>query len=475
MRLQAKLTAYTILLLAILILVATYLGVRRETQGILIQMEKDGVALARSYALSAENAMMVRAGLGRITGEASRSRGIAYLKIVDKRYRVIGHTDVRQIDRYSHDPLITRALRSSVTVVDRGDSALTAISRAEKGEEVFRVVIPLVILNTVAGALEIGLDMDGISEALARTRQYALIVAVIALLLGSVLVWLFARSITQPITVLAEATRRVSAGDLDHEIRSTARDEIGLLANSFNEMTRNLRAFREMQRKIHETDKLASIGELSVGVAHEVRNPLGAIKTCAQFLEDKLHAEDGKRKFAQIIIREAERLNQLIEQLLNFARPTRADFQYTDVNALIEEVLVLVRLKADSLRIAIEGQYDEALPRIFADGKRLEQAFLNIMFNALDATPEGGRVLVETEFAPEAGRILISFSDTGEGIPPDKLDKVFTPFYTTRKSGTGLGLAIVQQIIAEHGGTIDVESEVGRGTKFTISLPIEHA
>ncbi|MGE5583887.1 MAG: ATP-binding protein [Bacillota bacterium] len=605
--LQTQMIISIVLMLSILMIVTTYAGIKRESQGIFEQMQKDGIALAKSYALSVENALLLKAGLGRITGEASRTVGIKYLKIMDQNQKVIGHTNVAHIYDRENDPLYRQALGTPINAIERGNSPITVVQKGENGDDTYRVIVPLVILDSVVGVLEIGLDMASISEAIQRTNNQSLIISIVAFLFSGVFVWFFAHSLTRPIRNLVDAVERVAAGDLGQEIKVTGRDEIGHLALSFNYMTKRLKEYtgnlkrtnaqleadaaiieklrsynenilnsinpgvltvdlsgeittlnnagerilqidketvtgkrieqvfssgdpvgsflkealsslevyqgreitvndeskemllvfntallyeknselvgiaftfeditemRQLQVRINESEKLAAMGGLAVGIAHEVRNPLGAIKTCAQFLNDKFEPEDARSKFPPIIIRETERLDQLIERLLDFTRPAEKDLQYEDLNKLIDNVATLATLKVNDQKLAVKKEYDDNLPRLFADAKRLQQAFLNIMLNAIDAMPSGGQLGIKTLYDDENRRIKIEISDTGEGIPPEKVAKIFNPFFSTRVKGTGLGLAIVQQIILEHNGTITVQSKVGEGTTFTIYLPL---
>lgn len=606
--LQTRMVFFVVLLLSLLMLVTTYTGIQRESQGIMNQMQTDGIALAKSYALSAENALLLRrAGLGRVTGEASRTKGIKYLKIIDENLQIIGHTDVSRINTIDPDPLYRKALQTPITAVDQGRKPLTLISKDLSGENIFRVIIPLVTLDRVRGVLEIGLDMTEITAAMQRTNTQSLLIALAAFGCGGIFIWFFARSLMRPIRELVNAAERVAAGDLDYEIEVAGKDEIGHLALSFNYMTGRLREFtdnlirinaeleadaalieklrifnenilnsitpgvltldldgyittlnnaglnilqlgktgviarriaevfdvgdplreflegtltsgmvcqekelnisgndarelwlslktaflydqyaqivgyavtfedvtevRQLQRRIHESEKMAAMGGLAAGIAHEVRNPLGAIKTSAQFLEDKFTPHDELRRFSQLIIREVERLDCLVERLLNFTRPGERDFQYEEINELIDNVVTLATLKVTNANLKIVKEFSPVLPRIFVDAKRLSQAFLNIILNAMDAMSGGGRLTIRTVSETENERLRIEFSDTGEGIPPEQINKIFDPFFTTRTKGTGLGLAIVQQIILEHNGTINVQSNPGEGTTISIILP----
>ncbi|MGE5586602.1 MAG: ATP-binding protein [Clostridia bacterium] len=666
--LQARIILYLVPLLAVLICAVTMLGMGMIRRGIIEQMQRDGVALARSYALSAENAIILGSGLGRVTGEASRSSGVRYLKIVDDRGVVIAHTDVSAIGKRDVDPWVEEALTGPITAVQVGSRPISGMSRAEGdagGDQVFRVVVPLVVLDSVVGALDLGLDTAGVLEALGQSARQSLAVAAVGLVFGALYAWFFARIFTRPIGRLAHAADMIAGGDLDQEVALDSGDEIGRLAFSFNRMARSLKEYmgnlrranaeiearaetiqklmgytedilanipagvitvdldgkvtvanaaarkllagatgatratrsaragdvigetcvavaagrgavagvskavemppgsdagpaghepgvtgiigthyreafaatpaivaliddalsqgrtrrgcettvpisgvsvalvasssvlldrsqkplgvavtfedvtelRELQRQVHEAAKLAAVGELSAGLAHEVRNPLGAIKACSQFLEDRVPEDESLRRFTRILVREVDRLDHLVERLLGFARPRESDMQYVDVHEILDRMVSLVGLKARQARVEVVRRYQPDLPGVFADPEKLQQAFLNIMLNAIDAMPRGGVLAVATATCggPEqaaSSRVRIDFRDTGVGIPPDQLDKVFTPFFTTRERGTGLGLAIARRVVSEHGGEITVESMPGVGTAFSIFLPV---
>jgi signal transduction histidine kinase len=472
--LQTRLVIHILLLLSLVMIITTFVGIRRESRGLLQQMEKDGVALARSYGISVENALLLGgAGLSRVTGVAGRTRGLNYLMVVDTTNTVIGHTDRRMIGSVVQgDGLLNQALHAPITALEKGRTPISQTSKSPSGERIFRAVIPLVTLSTIRGALELELDMTGITEAIRRTNLQSLLIAFAAFACSGLYAWIFARTLTRPIKNLARAARRVASGDLSHEITVMGRDEIGNLAKSFNYMTEKLREIRDLQNRMHQSEKLALMGELAMGVAHEVRNPLGAIKTCGQFLEEKIGHEQKLTKFTQLITRETERLDQLVSRLLNFARPAEQSLQYEDVNELLDNAITLAILKINGPRIRVEKRFASSLPQLYVDAKRLSQAFLNIILNAIDSMPGDGLLTFATSLEKGLGREIITVSDTGEGIPAENMDKIFYPYFTTRSKGTGLGLAIVQQIVNEHNGTIDVQSKVGEGTVFTITLPL---
>lgn len=225
----------------------------------------------------------------------------------------------------------------------------------------------------------------------------------------------------------------------------------------------------QTEEQLRKADRLSALGELSAGVAHEIRNPLGAIKGAAEILQDDYGPEDPKREFVQILLKETDRLNTIVREFLNFARPKQPEFQEADINEVIEAVLALCGQAARSSGVSVEKELDRMIGPRNLDASLLKQAFLNLCLNAIQAMPRGGTLRVRT-FRLEKG-ISAAFSDTGAGIPAADLKKLFQPFFTTKKDGTGLGLAITYRIIQNHRGSIDVVSEEGKGTTFTVTLP----
>ncbi len=224
----------------------------------------------------------------------------------------------------------------------------------------------------------------------------------------------------------------------------------------------------QTEEQLRRADRLSALGELSAGVAHEIRNPLGAIKGAAEILQDDYGPDDPKREFVQILLKETDRLNGIVREFLNFARPKPPEFEETDINDVIEAVLALCAQAARSSGVAIERKFDRTIGPRNLDASLLKQAFLNLALNAIQAMPNGGTFRVQ--ILRQGKGISVVLSDTGTGIAPDDQKKLFQPFFTTKKDGTGLGLAITYRIIQNHRGSIDVVSEPGKGTTFTVSL-----
>jgi two-component system sensor histidine kinase AtoS len=231
-------------------------------------------------------------------------------------------------------------------------------------------------------------------------------------------------------------------------------------------------ADEEFQRNVQ---RLASLGELSAVVAHEIRNPLTGIRTTVQYVGSKLAEGDPKKEDLQDVIKEIDRIEQIITELLLFARPQAAKTELVNINEVVEKSLDNLELQFEELKIAVKRDLAEGPPLIAVDPDQMLQVFLNLLINSVDAMPEGGslRAATSTRRYRSGRRVVeVAFSDTGVGIPQDNLDKIFDPFFTTRPSGTGLGLTISLQIVREHGGRITVRNRSQGGATFRITLPV---
>jgi signal transduction histidine kinase len=205
-------------------------------------------------------------------------------------------------------------------------------------------------------------------------------------------------------------------------------------------------------------------------MAHEIRNPLGAIKGAVEILKDDYGPEDARYEFIQILLKETDRLNHIVQEFLGFARPKQPDFQQADLNEAIESVLTLTAQEAKKAGVKVEKRLDPAIGKRGLDVSLLRQAFLNLVLNAIQAMEGGGVLTIGSRLQGDA--VEITISDTGAGISEENRKKLFSPFFTTKKNGTGLGLAITYRIIENHRGTIHVASEPGKGTTFRVKLPI---
>lgn len=236
---------------------------------------------------------------------------------------------------------------------------------------------------------------------------------------------------------------------------------------------RDISEFKHLEEQVKRADRLAALGELMAGVAHEVRNPLTSIKGFAQYLQES-DSEEERREYMPIIVKEVDRVNKIIEELLYFARPAHASLVPVDINELLTQTLVLVKNKTTCNRVEFTLNFSLELPKAEIDAEQFKQVFLNLFINALQAIPDQGLINISTGYDPGKDEISIAFADTGTGISEADREKVFDPFYTTKERGTGLGLAVVHRIVSSHGGRITITDNPGGGTIFTVTVPVRH-
>ena len=291
--------------------------------------------------------------------------------------------------------------------------------------------------------------------------------------------YVISRRFSLPLRQLAAASRRLAHGDLDATVATPAVDEFAELAGSFNAMAAALRArdekLREFtRRKIMESERLAVIGQLAADVAHELNNPLQGIVTYSHLLRERGGPGNGANAWVEKIVTQADRCTTIIRGLLDFARPRAPNKRPAHVNGLLEECVSLVENQAHFHNIEVVKGLGADIPEVVIDPSQIQQVFINLIINAAEAMDGGGRLLLTTRYDPAEQLVEVDFADTGHGISRENLGRIFDPFFTTKAvlHGTGLGLAISYGIVKEHGGTITVESEEGRGTMFTIRLPV---
>jgi len=225
----------------------------------------------------------------------------------------------------------------------------------------------------------------------------------------------------------------------------------------------------KLEEKLRQAEHLSAIGEMTAGVSHEIRNPLGIIKSSAQLLKKKMEKVDAKSTIPDIIIEESGRLDNIITDFLNFARPKTPDFHPCRIESIIEKNISYLSSQIEDNNFKVVREISDSLPEISADSAMLYQAFLNILINAFQSLKQNGLIKIKANYI--SGHIVINFIDSGEGVPEEVLKKVWTPFFTTKDTGTGLGLGIVKNIIEAHNGTISISNEPSKGANVEIRLP----
>lgn len=290
---------------------------------------------------------------------------------------------------------------------------------------------------------------------------------------------LIVRAVSRPVRRLTEAAVEVTRGRYGTQVDGLrSNDEIGVLAEAFNRMSDRVAGDIEQLQVINDglirTEKLATAGVLAAGVAHEVNNPLASISSLAQTLQ-KRAADAADRETLETILGEISRISSILRDLTDFARAPEPRRAPCDLNRIVEASLRLVAVDRRLKRLDVVSELEPDLPSLLLDADQLQQVMLNLLLNAGDSTPEGGRLTVRTRHDRSLGAVEVTVTDTGDGIPPDVLRRVFDPFFTTKPPGhgTGLGLSVCYGIVSAHGGQIDIESPPGGGTAVRIRLPIE--
>jgi two-component system NtrC family sensor kinase len=331
--------------------------------------------------------------------------------------------------------------------------------------------------DNVIGMLYVGILEEKFADLKRNTFLFFLATAAVGVAIALVVGWFLAAKISRPVARLARASRILSQGDFSVSVKRTSKDEIGELEETFNMMARSIwerdeRLKEETRQKLTQSEKLAAIGRLAAGVAHQINNPLTTVLIRSELLLRK--AQDEQKEDLEAVIKEANRCSRIVKGLLDFSRQSVPRKDAVGLNEILSEVVSLVKNQARINNVEILEDYAQNLPAVVVDQDQFREVFLNITLNALDAMPDGGVLLLSTYFTkkPEP-RVCVTIEDSGIGIPKENVPKLFDPFFTTKEKGkgTGLGLAVSYGIVQAHNGTIEVESTVGKGTKCTVVLP----
>ena len=330
------------------------------------------------------------------------------------------------------------------------------------------------------GMIYVGVLKQKFDDAATGTFVTFSLVALAGLLAAGLAAWRLSASIARPIRALARASEHIAGGDFTQSLPVESTDELSSLTNAFNTMVSSLKQRDELLKartrlQLTRSERLASIGRLAAGVAHEINNPLTGVLTFAHMLLKDAPEGSRQREDVQTIIDATTRCRDIVRGLLNFSRQSEPHKRPSDLNEVLRQAINLIRNHASISRVRVAEQLDPSLPPVVIDPNQIQEVAMNILVNAIDAMGEGGDLTLRTRLAEigGAGWVEVEITDTGCGIPPEDLDRVFDPFFTTKPAGkgTGLGLAIGYGIVTEHGGHILVSSEVGKGTTVTVRLP----
>jgi len=334
--------------------------------------------------------------------------------------------------------------------------------------------------NEIVGILYVGILEEKFNDM--RNRAIAIFVglALVGMVLALVISNFLARGVLQPIKRLIFASHEWAAGNLDYRAATTANDEIAELTETFNTMASSLKERDERlkeytHQQIMKSDRLATLGQLAAGVAHEINNPLGAVLMYSHLSMEEMEAQDSHRRNLEKVVAEATRCKNIVRGLLDFARQSEPNIEESDINEILKRTLSLLANQALFQNIKITTALSTSMPKAMMDSGQIQQVFTNIILNAAEAIAGEGELTVVSRTTADNEWIEIEFTDTGCGIPRENLEKIFDPFFTTKEvgRGTGLGLAVSYGIIARHKGTVEVKSEQGKGTTFIVRLPLK--
>jgi two-component system NtrC family sensor kinase len=337
------------------------------------------------------------------------------------------------------------------------------------------------IFGKRVGMLYVGVLEEKYSEIRREALSVFILLSVAGIALAIGLGYILAKKILNPVQRLVKASQQVSEGSLSPEIGPVSKDELGVLQDTFRDMVAAMGRRRQAaQQQLVQSEKQASIGRLAAGVAHEINNPLTGVLTYTHMLLRRKDIGDDIRSDLEKIVQSTERVRKIVKGLLDFSRQTKLDPEPTEINKLINSTVSLIQNQALIKGVRLKFNPGENLPALTIDRSQFQGVLLNMIINALDATGPGDSINIYTATGLSASNtgqkgVEIIIADTGSGIPPDNLGRLFDPFFTTKAvgEGTGLGLSVSYGIVQRHGGTIRVQSEVGKGTRFFIWLPIE--
>jgi signal transduction histidine kinase len=360
------------------------------------------------------------------------------------------------------------------------EGGVTRIENTLCADESWRMsFLPLEVGFKKSAIGVVSLSLEDLVQARARAARNTGLAAIALLVLAILGYTTIVRRITRPIRSLSVAARDLDDDGIGREVRIASRSEVGELADNYNAMIRSLRKSKAELEELHRqemerADRLATLGELAGGIAHEVRNPLAGISGAMQCFESNIPSEGDKREMYEEVLRQIDRMENLTRDLLDYSRPRSPELSSSDINGLLDRACLLMTIGIKDGTTRIEKEYDPELPAVLVDPEKMQQVFLNILLNCMQAMPEGGRIRVGTATAGSgvSGAVQVSIGDEGPGMDSATLANALRPFFTTKHTGTGLGLSIARQIVESHGGSLTIDSTLGAGSTFTIHLPL---
>ncbi len=346
---------------------------------------------------------------------------------------------------------------------------------------ILEIEVPIIVAGspTKWGSIKIGLSLEEMLKEIQKTRMMLILIGLVGLAISVGGTALLSRGITGPLKKLVDAMVKISKGEFTQQIDIDSKDEIGNLAQSFNDMSYQLlltrKRMEEANKKLIQAEKLASIGRISAGIAHEIRNPLTSVKLNIQKLSQSDRLDEIEKEHLSLSQEGIVQMEKFIKDLLDFTRASELNLNHFSIEQILDESIKIVADSLELKKIVLKKDYEQGLPKVLVDGDKMRQVFLNVLRNAYETAEEGGRIKISLSLLKdESGKkIKVEIADNGSGIPPEKREIIFEPFYTTKSSGIGLGLPNARKIIEQHKGSIKVKDDFKQGACFEILIPCE--
>jgi signal transduction histidine kinase len=475
--LRTRFFLYSNTLIVVTMTIVATLTIAHERRSRYEAIERRARSICEAMAIPITDALMYDT-LGMVVQHGLIDNYIHEIELLNRdlmRYVVVTDADGRVI--HSNDWRLFGKRHQRALDRDAIDGAsMTEIRDGEGDEQILEVRSPLSISTRFWGSLIIGFSLQQVEGQVRAIARQAVWVAVVLLIGNSLLTAIYVETLIRPILGLHRMMNRAMRGDLSVRARTSAGSEVGELATQFNRMMDELEEANERDRvrqtQLAHTEKMAAVGTLAAGVAHEVNNPLGGIFTCIENMRYNLDDRELQTRYLGLIQDGLERIEQTVANLLDFSRQRRMELAPTSINNRLRHVANLVRYQLLKGNVTVRWDLDPQDPYVMADHFQMEQLFLNLVLNALQAMPGGGELWLRTRRRQDW--VAVEVRDSGTGIPEDVRDRIFDPFFTTRGvgEGTGLGLTVSDSIVTSHGGTLEVETEVGEGTVFRAVFPL---
>jgi signal transduction histidine kinase len=466
MKLNAKLIIIMISLLVLAMLTLFILNQYAQTD-LVNEIQDSSQEISKATQMSIED-LTSSTETSRLTDYLAKARekGINEINIINTDGEIIDSSDPEKIGKKRE----LKKLEKGIHAVQR------PVGGAVLSQKPYEVVVPVIVGDEQLGYVQINMLLDNIRDLQRANFIRRLFATGMVFAVGIALTIFLARRYTTPIKNLLEDFKRISAGDLSVTVPVESTDEIGEMAEGFNNMVEKLREREALEKRLYEAEHLSRVGQLASGIAHEIRNPLNYISLAIDHLKTEMIPCCGDKcseleELTDKIKEEVRRANYMVVNFMNYGRPLklrRAEVVYQE---LLAKVLPVLQDRLTEQHIVVDQQIPADLPPLWIDGELFRNCILNFVTNASQAMPDGGTITLGARRGE--GMVKLTFSDQGSGISPDDIAKIFQPYFTTKDVGIGLGLAITERIIKEHGGEIEVESTVGVGTTIIVSLPLQ--